>query len=134
MDDVNKLIQTIQRLEASMLRRTDSGKIELMPPAVLSETIAKIAVLLANGNDMLTNVELEYRQAKAAKYDTLLKEIGENGKAKYSRSGASDAMDYDTEIIEHKMAVERIKGFVKRTDNVISTIQSHIRTATAMER
>jgi hypothetical protein len=116
---MDKLVQEINRLELGMIHKV-SGRVELANPVKLSETIAKIAIYLAQLSDEVTNAELRYKQARAAKFDRLLKD-GEK------RTAAVDFIRYDQELIKAESDADRLRNFIKRTENVITTIQTHIR-------
>jgi len=96
-------------------------------PHTLSETIAKISVLLAQLVDPIFDAELSYKQSRAKKYDDLLKK-GEK------KSPAAEAMRFDPELIKMENDVERIRNFIKRTEQIISTTQTHIRVQSGIAR
>lgn len=103
-----------------LLEKQIPTKHGLNNPHILSEIAVKLSVLLARLTDPLSEEELKYKGLKAKKYDALLK-AGEK------RSPANDALRYDRELIKQEIAIERIKGYVRRTDQIISTLQTHIR-------
>lgn len=116
---MDKLVAEINRLELSMVRKV-GGKIELAQPIFLSETIAKIAIYLSQLSDEVSNAELTFKQSRAARFDALLKS-GEK------ITSAERLIRFDQELIKKENDGERLKNFIKRTENVISTIQTHIR-------
>lgn len=120
---MDKLVEEINRLELSMIRKV-GGKIELSSPIVLSETIAKIAIYLSQLSDEVTNTELDFKQSRAAKFDSLLKS-GEK------RTAAETFIRFDQDLIKKESDADRLRNFIKRTENVITTIQTHIRVKTA---
>lgn len=119
---MDKLVNEINRLELSMLHKT-GGKVELAQPTYLSEVIAKIAIYLSQLSDEVTNSELAYKQSRAARFDSLLKD-GEKP------TSAERLIRFDKELIKKESDADRIRNFIKRTENVITTIQTHIRVKT----
>lgn len=116
---MDKLVEEINRLELSMLKKV-GGRVELANPTYLSETIAKIAIYLSQLSDEVTNAELNFKQSRAARFDSLLKE-GEK------RTAAETFIRFDQELIKAESDADRLRNFIKRTENVITTIQTHIR-------
>lgn len=116
---MDKLVQEINRLELSMLNKV-GGKVELANPTYLSETIAKIAIYLSQLSDEVTNAELAYKQSRAARFDSLLRN---NEKP----TSAERLIRFDQELIKMESDADRLRNFIKRTENVITTIQTHIR-------
>lgn len=116
---MDKLIQEINRLELSMISKAN-GRIELLPPGYLSETIAKIAIYLSQLGDEQVNAELEYKMARAKKFDQLIK----NGE---KRTGAETLVRFDVDLVQAESNSERLRNYIKRTEGVITTIQTHIR-------
>lgn len=116
---MDKLVKEINRLELSMLHKV-GGKVELANPTYLSETIAKIAIYLSQLSDEVTNAELAYKQSRAARFDSLLKN---NEKP----TSAERLIRFDQDLIKMESDADRLRNFIKRTENVITTIQTHIR-------
>lgn len=121
--DSDKIIGQIISLENRLLHTTGNN-VTMAAPAVLSETIAKISILLANLSEPLFQAELDYKLARAARFDRYLKE-GEK------RTVAESLIRYDRELIKAELEVERIRNFMKRMDSLIMAIQSHLRVKTA---
>ena len=119
---MDKLVAEINRLELSMITKQD-GQVRLSHPSMLSETIAKIAIYLSQLSDEITNAELNFKQNRARKFDELLKG-GEK------RTAAETFIRFDEDLIKAESDAERLRNFVKRTETVITTIQTHIRVKT----
>jgi phosphotransferase system IIA component len=86
---------------------------------ILSETIARIAIYLTKLAESVSEAELNFKLNRAAKFDRLLKD-GEK------RTAAETLIRFDQDLIKLEGEVERLRGYIKRCDNVITTIQTHI--------
>jgi hypothetical protein len=115
---MEKLIQEINRLEMEMLVKRD-GEVHLVEMHILSETIARIAIYLTKLAESVSEAELNFKLNRAAKFDRLLKD-GEK------RTAAETLIRFDQDLIKLEGEVERLRGYIKRCDNVITTIQTHI--------
>ena len=115
---MEKLIQEINRLEMEMLVKRD-GEVHLVEMHILSETIARIAIYLTKLAEHASEAEINFKLKRAKKYDELLKEG-------IKRSPAGEALRFDEELIKSEGEVERLRGYIKRCDSVITTIQTHI--------
>lgn len=103
-----------------LLEKQIPTKHGLANPHILSEIAVKLSVLLARLTDPLSQEELQYKESKASKFDSLVK-----GGMKPSPAG--DTLKMDRDLIKREIEIERIKGYLKRTDQIISTLQTHIR-------
>lgn len=116
---MDKLIQEINRLEMEMLSKRD-GEVHLTSPHILSESIARISIYLSRLGDQVSEQELNFKLKRAARYDRLLKEG-------FKTTQIDRELKYDQELIKHENEVERLWKYIKRTEGVISSIQTHIR-------
>lgn len=117
--EVSKILETIERQENSMLISV-GGKVELAPAGMLSDAITKIAVLLGRVVDPLYDADLLYRQTKAAKRDSFLKEG-------MKKSPAKDELEYDPELMQMGNFVRRAEAHVQRCEQIIMTVQSKMK-------
>lgn len=123
--EIDSIIRTITQLEAKTLIRNFNGQIELAGPSVLADTASKIAVLLQQVVDPLALIEREFRQTKAQRFDTFLKQG-------IKKSPALDSLKMEPDLIDMEIAVNRIQAFVKRTEQSITTTQSNMRVKTGV--
>jgi len=119
------IIKQIMSLENQLLKR-QGGRVVLAEAGQISETLGKISVLLANLSEPVFEAELEYKLTRAARYDRMLKD-GEK------RTVAEANLKYDQELIQKELAVDRIKGYIKRTEQLITTMQTHIKVLLAQQ-
>lgn len=124
--DVDKIIQQLERFQAQLLIKSN-GTVEVADPATLSATGVKIRVLLVQLVDKLAIIERDYRHSKAAMYDKLIKEG-------VKKSPALDQIDLTPEIIDKRIEAERIRGYAKYVDSLVSSIQTHIKVQTGIAR
>lgn len=118
--ELNSIIDEIEKLLVKMFVRTNGG-LETAPPHILSESALKIRTLLLQMVTKVSELELDYRRTKAARFDTLLKEG-------MKRSPAIDQLEFDLELIEKKIAVERVKNYMKYADNLVTAAQTDVKT------
>ena len=122
----DQIISQIAKFESKLLTRGQSG-VEIAPPVVLSETIVKIRVLLLQLVDHLAEAELDYRRSKAARYDRFIKEG-------MKKSPAIDSLDFEQDLIEKRVAAERLRNYVKYVDSLVSSVQTAIRVQTGIAK
>jgi len=121
-----QIISQIGKFETQLLIRGKSG-VEIAPPATLSETIVKIRVLLLQLVDHVAEADLDYRRSKAARYDKFIKEG-------MKKSPAIDSLDFEQDLIEKKIATERLRNYLKYIDSLVSSVQTAIRVQTGMAK
>lgn len=124
--NTDDIVQQIIKLENSLLFRKDSG-VTLAPMNTLSETCVKMTILLANLSEPLFQAELDYKLARAARYDAHLK-MG------LKPTQADRELKFDQEMIAKEMEVDRLNGFIKRVDLLVSAVKAHIGVKTAEAR
>lgn len=123
---IDQVMAQIEKFMTNLLVSTPGGA-EVAPPEVLGPNIVKIRLLLVQLVSLVAEVELEYRRAKAAKYDKFLKEG-------MKKSPAMDALKFEQDLIEQEINVERIKAYSKYVDSLISSIQSLMKVQVSGER
>lgn len=121
-----KLIKKIGEYEAKLLYRGASG-IEVSPPEVLAKSIVTIRLLLVQLIDVVADAEKDYRKTKAVRFDKFIKEG-------MKKSPALDQLDFEDDIIEKKIEVDRLRGYMKYTDGVVSAVQTLIKVQTGIAK
>lgn len=121
-----QIISQIAKFETKLLIRGKSG-VEIAPPQVLSETIVKIRVLLLQLVDHVADADLDYRRSKAARYDRFIKEG-------MKKSPAIDSLDFEQDLIEKRIAVERLRNYLKYVDSLVSSVQTAIKVQTGIAK
>lgn len=109
---MNDIITRITVLEKNLV--TPKG---LANPSLLSETVVKIAILLAQLVDPLSESELQFKQQRAKEYHHLRENMAD--------SPAKEMVRNNEELIKEESDIDKVKNFIKRTEQIISTIQSH---------
>lgn len=122
--EIDQIIERINQLEGSLLVKR-AGRIELTSPVVIANTLPQLAIILQQAVDPMTQIELDYRRAKAERFDRFIKEG-------MKKSPAIDQLKFEQDLLEMEAAVNRINNFVKLTQSTISTLQSNIRVQTGM--
>jgi len=111
---MNEIIKKINILEKNLV--TPQG---LANPSILSETVVKIAILLAQLVDPLSEAELQFKQKRAKEYHRLRENMAD--------SPAKEMVRSNEELIKQEADIDKVKNFIKRTDQIITTVQSHNR-------
>lgn len=111
---MDKIIERITILEKNLV--TPQG---LAQPMVLSENIVKIAILISQLVDPLSEAELEFKQKRAREYHRL--------RESFATTTARDEIKMDEKLIRQEIEIDKVKNFIKRTEQILSTIQSHIK-------
>lgn len=114
--EVDEIIDAINSFAVKLFVR-HGGQVEPANPTVLSENLLKIRGMLLQLVDKVADADLDYRRSKASKFDQLIKDGTK-------RSPAFDLLDVDKELIEKKIATERLRNYMKYIDGLCSSIQS----------
>lgn len=122
--DAESILKQIEKFEVNLLVK-GSGGVEIAQPHILGENIVKIRVLLVQLVDCVATAERDYRHSKASRYDELIKEGTK-------RSPAMDMLKLDKELIDKEIATERLRGYMKYIDSLVSSVQSHIKVQTGI--
>lgn len=124
--DTDKILEQIGKFEALLLVR-GAGGVEVAPPVILGENIVKIRVLLVQLVDKVAEAELDYRRSKAARFDKFIKEG-------MKKSPAIDSLDFEQDLIDKKVAAERLRNYLKYIDSLVSSVQTVIRVQTGIAK
>lgn len=124
--EVDDIIGLIEEYQTTLLVRGKAG-VEINNPLALAEAIVKIRVLILQLVDKVAEHELDYRRNKAARYDRFLKEG-------MKRSPAVDSLDFEADLIEKKVALERVRGYMKHTDGLVSAVQTLLKVQSSSEK
>lgn len=124
--DTADIIKQIEKFQTQLLVNNGNG-VEINNPVALADAIVKIRVLLVQLVDKVAEAELEYRRTKAARYDRFIKEG-------MKRSPAIDSLDFEADLIELKVETERVRGYMKYVDSLVSAVQSLLKVQSSGER
>lgn len=83
--------------------------------------------------DAVADADLNYRHAKAARFDKFIQTALPNGKT-MSKSAALDALDMEPDLVDMKIETERLKNYLKFTDGLCTSIQSVLKFQTASDK
>ena len=128
--EVDQIIQQLelqQRLLILSKQQTESGKVEINNPGVLSEVIVKMRMLIVQLVDKVAEAELDYRKSKSARFDRFIKEG-------IKRSPAFDLLELEPDLIEKKIATERLKNYMKYCDSLVSSVQSLLKVMSSADK
>lgn len=103
------------------------GAVEPADPVTLANNLLLIRGLLIQLVDKVADAELEYRHAKASKYD-------EKIKAGEKKSPAIDSLKMDQELIDMEIETERVRNFMRYTDGLCTSIQSVLKVQASSDK
>lgn len=121
--------QIIERLTvySNGLFVKEGGMTVPAPPAVLAQNLLLIRGLLIRLVDKVADAEYEYRTSKAKAFDALIKEGTK-------KSPAFDLLEVDEDLIQKKVATERVRNFMRYIDGLCTSIQSVLKVQTASDK
>lgn len=117
--DANKIITQLNAYEARLFVRTAVG-VEPAAPTVLSSNLLLIRGLLVQLVDKVAEAEKSYRHTKAARFDKFIQEGTK-------KSPAMDQLKMEKDLIDLEIEVERLRGYMKYTDGLCTSVQSVLR-------
>lgn len=123
---VDRIIEQLDGFQAGLFIRTKGG-IEPAPPEVLSSNLLLIRGLLVQLVDKVAETEQDYRRTKAARFDKFLKDG-------IKKSPAMDMLEMEPDLIEKKLATERLKNYLKYVDGLCTSVQSVLRVQTGSDK
>lgn len=129
--DSEQILKQLGEYQSKLFTR-QGGEVIPASPDKLSANLLPIRQLLILLVDKVAESELEYRKAKAARYDEIL-QTQENGKP-VSKSAATDAVDRDPKLAELKIQGERLRNYMRYTDGLCTSIQSVLRVMAGSEK
>lgn len=124
--EANEIIEQLNKFQVRLFRKVD-GTVVPADPVTLAENLLLIRGLLIQLVDKVAEAELDYRKSKAARFDSFLKQ-------EMKRSPAMDQLDFEQDLIDKKIATERLRNFMKYTDGLCTSIQSVLRVQSGSEK
>lgn len=124
--DTDQIIGQIEKFQAQLLKNTGNG-VEVNDPGPLSDAIVKIRILLVQLVEKVAEAELDYRHSKSSAFDALIQEGTK-------RSPAFDLLDMDKDLIDKKVATERIRNYMKYVDGLVSAVQSLLKVQSSADK
>lgn len=124
--DTEQIIKQLEQFQVRLFVRRD-GQVEPADPNTLAENLLLIRGLLIQLVDKVADAELDYRKAKAARFDRFIKEG-------MKKSPAMDMLDMEQDLIEKKIATERVRNYMKYVDGLCTSIQSVLKVQTSSEK
>ena len=114
--DSEEIIRQLSIFQGRLFVRRD-GQVEPADPITLSNNLLLVRGLLIQLVDKVAEAELDYRKAKAARFDKFIKDG-------MKKSPAMDQLEMEPDLVEKKIATERLRNFMKYTDGLCTSIQS----------
>jgi predicted nucleic-acid-binding protein len=124
--DTEQIIKQLDTFQVRLFQR-QNGTVVPAAPNVLSDTLLLIRGLLVQLVDKVADAELDYRRSKASRFDELMKEGTK-------RSPAFDLLEMDKDLIEKKIATERLRNYMKYVDGLCTSVQSVLKVQSTSEK
>lgn len=86
-------------------------------PEALANNLLLIRGLMLRLIDFVADAELEYRHSKAQRFDQFIKDG-------MKKSPAFDQLEMEKDLIDMKINVERLRGYLKYTEGLCTSVQS----------
>jgi len=124
--ETDQIISQLDKFQVRLFVR-DNGVVVPADPSTLAENLLLIRGLLIQLVEKVADAELDYRRSKAARFDKFIKEG-------MKRSPASDQLELEQDLIEKKIATERVRNYMKYVDGLCTSIQSVLRVQAGSEK
>lgn len=125
--DINGIIKLIEREQLKLIVTDGPERGEIKKPVDVANAIVKIRMLLVQLVDKVAETELDYRQTKASRYDKFIKEG-------MKKSPAFDLLEMEEDLIQKKIETERVKGYMRYVDSLVSAVQSLLKVQSGADK
>ena len=124
--DTAQIIAELDKFQVRLFVRRD-GQVEPADPQTLANNLLLIRGLLIQLVEKVADAELDYRKAKAARFDRFIKEG-------MKKSPAMDMLEMEQDLIEKKISTERVRNYMKYVDGLCTSIQSVLKVQTGSQK
>jgi len=124
--ETDEIVEQLNKFQVRLFRRVD-GAVVPADPNVLAENLLLIRGLLIQLVDKVSEAELDYRKSKAARLDSFLKQ-------EMKKSPAIQQLDFEPDLIDKKIAAERLHNYMRYVDGLCTSIQSVLRVQSGSEK
>lgn len=124
--NTDEIIKQLEVFQVRLFVRRD-GQVEPADPQTLAENLLLIRGLLIQLVDKVADSELDYRRAKASRFDRFIKEG-------MKKSPAFDMLEMEQDLIEKKINTERVRNYMKYVDGLCTNIQSVLKVQAGSEK
>lgn len=124
--NTDQIIAELDKFQVRLFIRRD-GQVEPADPQTLANNLLLIRGLLIQLVEKVADSELDYRKAKAARFDRFLKEG-------MKKSPAMDMLEMEQDLIEKKISTERVRNYMKYVDGLCTSIQSVLKVQTGSSK
>lgn len=120
------IIKQLDKFQVRLFIRHD-GLVVPADPVTLAENLLLIRGLLIQLVDKVADAELDYRKTKAARFDTFIKDG-------VKKSPAFDLLEMEPDLIDKKIATERVRNYMKYVDGLCTSIQSVLKVQSSSDK
>lgn len=124
--NTDEIIKQLEAFQVRLFVRRD-GQVEPADPQTLAENLLLIRGLLIQLVDKVADSELDYRKAKASRFDRFITEG-------MKKSPAMDMLEMEQDLIEKKISTERVRNYMKYVDGLCTSIQSVLKVQAGSSR
>ena len=114
--ETSEITEQLNKFQTNLFLRI-GGRIEPADPTTLSNNLLSIRGLLVQLVDKVAEADIDYRKTKAGRYDQFLKDG-------IKKSPAQKQLEFEVDLIEKGIEVERLRNYMKYVDGVCSAVQS----------
>lgn len=125
------IIAQLDTFQAKLFVRRD-GQVEPADPVTLANNLLLIRGLLIQLVDKVAESETVYRHNKASRFDQFLQ--AKPGEKPMSKSAAMDKLEMEEDLIDQKIATERLRNFMKFIDGLCTSIQSVLKVQVSSQK
>lgn len=123
--DADKIVAQITHYSNGLYEQDpDTNTLAPARPDELANNLLLIRGLMLRLIDIVSTTELDYRKAKAARFDRLIKEG-------VKKSPAFDQLEMEPDLIDMKIATERLRNYLKYTEGLCTSVQSVLKFKTS---
>lgn len=123
-DQADNIVNQITQYSNDLYDRDKDGNLVPNLPEALANNLLLIRGLMIRLIDIVADAELEYRKAKAARFDKFIKEG-------MKKSPAFDQLEMEDDLIDMKITTERLRNYLKYTEGLCTSVQSVLKFKTS---
>ena len=124
--DTADIIAQLDKFQVKLFVRQD-GEVLPADPQTLANNLLLIRGLLIQLVEKVADAELDYRKTKASRFDRFIKEG-------MKKSPAMDLLEMEEDLIDKKIATERVRNYMKYVDGLCTSIQSVLKVQAGSEK
>lgn len=123
--NADKVVDQITEYSNNLYAYNEKDKqLEPALPEDLANNLLLIRGLALRLIDIVAECELDYRKAKAKRFDELIRGDEANNIPPMKKSPAFDQLEMEPDLIDKKITTERLRNYLKYTEGLCTSVQS----------